>query len=327
MAKCGACGRYLSTADGITCGKCDVTYHRGCLNLSEKTKLSTSWMCPACKNKVPRGGDNSNTPVKGQDANDRSPTSKDIDIGLEIRLLRNELGAMRDELKEVRDGMAMLRDTVLACNKNLEEMDIRVTKLENRIEERVNKCDTKELEETIGELRIQLNERDQDLLANDLEISGLPEDKAENTISTVLLCAKKLGLDIDHREIVHAERVGSVRASNNVINSSDGVSLGPRRIVVRMSRRAVRDDFLRSARVRRSVTTESLGLPGEPRRFYVNERLTPANRKLFGKAREATKKAKWRYVWTKGGRIFVRKEDGKPVTRIRSDEDLNRVFS
>ncbi|CAG4961454.1 unnamed protein product [Parnassius apollo] len=216
---------------------------------------------------------------------------------------------------------------MLVCNKNLEEIDTRVTKLENRMEEREHKCKSMELENTIAEVRIQISERDQDLLANDLEISGLTEQKGEVAINTVILCARKLGLDIDHREIVHAERVGILRKSIDDINSSqEQVRLGPRRIMVRMSRRALRDEFLRSARVRRTVTTESLGLPGEPRRFYVNEWLTPLNRKLLGKTREAAKKAKWRYTWTKGGHIFVRKEDGKPVTRIRSEADLKRVF-
>ncbi|CAH2070754.1 unnamed protein product, partial [Iphiclides podalirius] len=141
MAKCGACGRYLSATDGVTCGKCDLTYHRGCLNLSEKAKISTAWMCPACKSKVPRAGDNSNTPVKCQGVGDSSPIHKDIDVDLEIRLFRNELGAMRNELKEVRDNVSILRDTILACSKNLEEID--TTKLENRMEEQVHKCESK----------------------------------------------------------------------------------------------------------------------------------------------------------------------------------------
>ncbi|CAG4969647.1 unnamed protein product [Parnassius apollo] len=193
MVKCGACGRYLPETDDIICDKCDVACHRSCLNLSQKTKISDSWMFPACKNKIPHTGDHS----KCQEVGDSSPTHKDINIGLEIHLFRNELSAMRNELKEVRDNITMLKDTVLVCNKNLEKMDCRVTKLEKLYEERLIKCDTKTLEDTISELRGQLNERDQDLLANDLKISGLPEKNSENPTNTVVLCAKKVGLDID----------------------------------------------------------------------------------------------------------------------------------
>ncbi|CAG5059830.1 unnamed protein product [Parnassius apollo] len=196
-------------------------------------------------------------------------------------------------------------------------MNCRVTKLEKLYEERLIKCDTKILEDTISEFRVQLNERDQDLLVNDLEILGLPEQKGQNPINTVVLCAKKMGLDIDHREIVHAERAGILRTSYYNNNSAQKLmSTGPRKIVVRMSRRAVRDEFLRCARVRRNITSDSLGLSGDPCRIYINERLTPVNRKLIGKTREAAKMASWSYTWPKGGQIFVRREHGKPVTRI-----------
>ncbi|CAG4966059.1 unnamed protein product [Parnassius apollo] len=79
----------------------------------------------------------------------------------------------------------MLKDTVLMCNKNLEDMDCRVTKLEKLYEESLIKCDTKILEDTISELKVQLNERDQDLLVKDLEISGLLEQKGKNPVNTV----------------------------------------------------------------------------------------------------------------------------------------------
>ncbi|CAG5034931.1 unnamed protein product [Parnassius apollo] len=198
---------------------------------------------------------------------------------------------MRNELKEIRDNITMLKDTVLACNKNLEKMDCRVTKLEKLYEERLIKCDTKTLEDRISELPVQLNERDQDLLSNDLEISGLPEQKGENPINIVVLCAKKTGLDIDHCVIVHAERAGTLRTSYYNNNSAQKLmSTGPRKIVVRKSRRAVRDELLCCARVRRNITSDSLGFSGDPCRIYINERLTPVNRKLFGKTCEAAKK-------------------------------------
>lgn len=60
--------------------------------------------------------------------------------------------------------------------------------------------------------------------------------------------------------------------------------------------------------------------------FYVNERLTKNSRQLFHKARAAAKNSKWRYVWTRDGRIYTRKEHGKPRYRLRNDADIERVF-
>lgn len=93
-----------------------------------------------------------------------------------------------------------------------------------------------------------------------------------------------------------------------------------------MARRALRDDLLRAARVRRGATTADMSLPGPARRFYVNERLTKTNRQLFNKTRAAAKNCKWKFVWTRDGRIYARKTEGQSGVRIRTDLDITRIF-
>lgn len=97
---------------------------------------------------------------------------------------------------------------------------------------------------------------------------------------------------------------------------------------MRLARRVLRDQLLKEARVRRGVTTEGVGLPGSPRRFYVNERLTRVNRMLFRKARECKENCGWRYAWTRDGKIYVRQRSGvsEPKHRIYNENDLMRVF-
>lgn len=78
--------------------------------------------------------------------------------------------------------------------------------------------------------------------------------------------------------------------------------------------------------MRRGATTAGLGVDSDTHRFYVNERLTRMNRQLFYKAREEALRTRWKYVWTRDGKIFVRKEHGPPRCRIRSDDELVKVF-
>ncbi|XP_045541400.1 uncharacterized protein LOC123722877 [Papilio machaon] len=176
---------------------------------------------------------------------------------------------------------------------------------------------------TIADLRIQLNDRDQELLLNDVEIAGLPEERNENVLHLVSVVAVKLGLTLEDRDIVHAERQGAVRRNRG---DGEGAPQQPRPLVVRLARRAQRDALLRAARVRRGLTTADMNIAGTPRKFYVNERLTRNNRQLFGKTREAASRLQWKYVWTKGGRIFTRKEEGKAIERISSEEDIKKIF-
>ncbi|XP_048003921.1 uncharacterized protein LOC125240119 [Leguminivora glycinivorella] len=176
--------------------------------------------------------------------------------------------------------------------------------------------------ETIAQLKTDLNDRDQDLLHNDLEISCVPEQAGENTIHIVSTLGQKLGVTLSEHDIVDATRVGRAPLLE------EGVPARPRLLVVRLARRAVRDRLLQAARVRRGATTEGTGLPGPGSRFYVNERLTAFNRRLFQRARQLKEQHGWRYVWTRDGRIYLRQRPGtdSPRHRIRTESDLARVF-
>ncbi|KAL4702898.1 hypothetical protein ACJJTC_016342 [Scirpophaga incertulas] len=125
-----------------------------------------------------------------------------------------------------------------------------------------------------------------ELLQNDVEITGVEEQKSEGLSHVVFTLANKLGEKLEQQDVVSAVRIGRME--------SGGETAGrPRPIVVRLVRRVVRDDLLRAARVRRGATTEGTGVPGAPRRFCINERLTRSNRLLFRRAREAGNRLKW----------------------------------
>ncbi|CAG4978172.1 unnamed protein product [Parnassius apollo] len=142
--------------------------------------------------------------------------------------------------------------------------------------------------------------------------------------------ANKLGVTLNDHDIVFAERVG--RHSSNLlreVQTGNQNRIEARPLVVHLARRITRDILLKNARVRRTITTVDLGLPyKETTKFYVNERLTKPNRVLFAKARETAQKLKWKFVWTKDGRVYVKRGDSfnAPVRVIYSEDDFTRIF-
>lgn len=112
--------------------------------------------------------------------------------------------------------------------------------------------------------------------------------------------------------------------ANGCTGSIKGVR--PRPIMVRLVRCSLRDELLWAARVRRGVDTSGI-IDGELRRYYFNEHLTPLNRYLFFKARGDGNRKGWRYVWTRGGKIYVRRSTDIPVYRVRAETDMySKVF-
>ncbi|CAG4954212.1 unnamed protein product [Colias eurytheme] len=305
--KCGKCGKFAST-DDARCTKCKDLYHKTCV--SPKSRIGPSWLCKVCKNKPEKV----NKPMPDNSPGDVYEDAGSIQPGQSI--LADEIKLLRTELSGFRNEMSKLANIVSEFTSRLDIIEDKVLKLESQNKQIV------ELNSSINLLQKRLNESEQRNLINDVEITGLPESNGENPTHIVISLAKKIGICLEETDIVSAERSGSTRVPQN--ESQDRVRA--RAMVVRFTRRHLRDEMLRAARVRRATDTAGTGIAGAPHRFYINERLTSINRRLFYLARQEGSAKKWRYVWTRGGYIYARKEPQSKAYRIHSDDDLKSVF-
>ncbi|CAK1588908.1 unnamed protein product [Parnassius mnemosyne] len=119
------------------------------------------------------------------------------------------------------------------------------------------KVEVNELEKTVNLLKQELNDRDQEALLSDLEIGHLPEEKGENITHTISVLAVRLGVPLEERDVVFAERVGAAPLSLSV-STEGGIAIRARRVVVRLARRSLRDELLRAARRNGDPFSESL---------------------------------------------------------------------
>lgn len=357
MVKCGTCGKFISATDLNTgkCASCLVTHHRACVGLPCTGPISAAWRCPTCKGK-PRdikittttaAGGTSLSPLVDNDApqeRDLSITDRDCaegsNLSQELRLFireelsltraeftkelksirsefMGELRSLRDDIHVFRAELAHAKSSITRCTERLDSLESKIEDLETRAQK------NPDLESTVVQLQKDLNDRDQELLASDLEISNLPEKPGENLMHLTLLIATKLSVKLDERDVISASRAGVRRVRAD--SAGAPAQLRPRVVVVRLARPDLRDDMLRAARVRRGATTADLGVSDEQRKFYINERLTKLNRRLFHKAREAGKECNWKYVWTKRGRTFVRREQGSPAVQIGCEDDITKL--
>ncbi|KAJ2939551.1 hypothetical protein O0L34_g6383 [Tuta absoluta] len=236
----------------------------------------------------------------------------------EMRMFRAEMSATRAEMGLLNANIAKLTARIDACETRIDQVEGRMNALECQLKKNPARNTDDSLLATVEQLKQEIGERDQALLSNDIEISCIPEEKGENIQHIITTVVSKLGVSLAEQDIVSAERVGRTPDASSPAR--------PRLIVVRLARRAVRDQVLKAARVRRGATTEDTGLPAPHRRFYVNERLTRANRHVFRHAREAAGRMHWRYVWSKDGKIYARKHQDGPRHRLRSENDVFRVF-
>ncbi|KAH9638104.1 hypothetical protein HF086_014965 [Spodoptera exigua] len=337
MAKCGGCGQFMS-GEVARCNGCSGVYHRRCVALPRTGAIAVTWQCPECRKNL--ATDNkAETPVRGrpmdlpaaEHPSSEDPTSagrivlettEDLtrDIMAELRAFRDNLRSINKDMQLFRADIADIRSTLRDCQENVVRLEDRMVALEGRqssapLDSSVN--------DIIAKLRQDLNDRDQELLCNDVEIANLPETNGENPVHLAVQIGLKLGVKLDERDIVSAERVGARRL---VAMDAAGPVPRPRLLAVRLVRRDLREEVLSSARARRGATSAGLGLPAPSQPFYVNERLTAQNRLLFRKAREAGQHHGWKFVWTKRGRTLARNKPGDKAYVIRCEADVDRIF-
>lgn len=227
------------------------------------------------------------------------------------------------QMESIREAINDLTHAIKAQNTRIDQLEARVSSLESKAEEarQPDQTSASSIGNVVAQLQADIAERDQALLSNDLEIAGCSEAAGENCAHIVLAIAKKIGVELDERDIVSVGRAGPSR-----LTSHDGAPARPRPIALRLARRATRDAVLQAARTRRDLNTTGLRLPEPTRPIYINERLTKHNRLLFRKARTIARELQYKYVWTREGNVFVRQEEGKVRHRLRTDMDLLKVF-
>ncbi|CAH2105125.1 unnamed protein product [Euphydryas editha] len=309
--KCSSCGKFVASSDGVKCSKCNIVHHKQCVNLSPNSRVSSKWHCKTCKRK-PTNADNGET-------SDHVPRLEDpSSLSEEIKLLRSEINSLRNDI------MSVISSTNTEFQYRLEVIEGRLSKLENQ-HPLENPTHSVDINKTIERLQIRLNESEQEILLNDIEITCVYEEQGENPTHTAIALIKKIGISIEERDIVSAQRTGVQQQHPGSRESESGTGPSrPRPLVVRLTRRYLRDEIIRAARVRRGADTA--GVTAKPSRFYVNERLSRENRKLFYLARQMASKENWRYLWTRGGRVYVRREQGSRAHAIRTESDLPKIF-
>ncbi|KOB66199.1 Zinc finger DNA binding protein [Operophtera brumata] len=302
MVKCAACAKFMAAKGGET-------------------------SCPKCSKGLAPVGD-----TAGKQA---SPTghlldSHDIvaeiraqfdgmkaEMLLEFQSFKEELRGLRTEVLQLKSDLASIRTDMTFCMSKVAVLEARTAEMETYLTES-DIGTTGELEQAVSELKMACNDREQESLFNEVEITGIPEHRGENLLHLIPLLAEKIGVPFQEHDINSIDRLGSPMQENSV---------GPRKIVIRFTRRITRNTFLQKARQRRGlITSAELGLEGPPAPLYFNERLTRLNRQLFAKARGECRHHQWRYCWIKSGRIYLRKDEGSQVSRIRVEKDLSVLF-
>lgn len=150
-----------------------------------------------------------------------------------------------------------------------------------------------------------------------MEIRNIPPSTTESTDELVTI-AMKLGsiliVPIKLPEIKNIFRVSKKDGSKPIILE----------LTTDLLKNKIIDSYKKYSKNKGpdNPNTRDLGLGGQASKIYVSECLTPKTKNLFFLARNYAKSNNWNYCWTAHGNVFLRKQQGDPALRIKTESDL-----
>ena len=127
---------------------------------------------------------------------------------------------------------------------------------------------------------------------------------------------KLLGMDITQNDISVSHRMPQSQKHKG--------KPGPPAIIVKFTRRDVKDNFYRARKQLKDLTTRDLGY-SEKNKIYLAESLTERNRILFKDCLKVKKDMEFKFIWTFNGKIVTRKDIDFVVHRINNKKDLQKI--
>jgi hypothetical protein len=308
---CASCGNKFN--DGVQCGACRKHFDFSCANITETgyrrlgPDRRAAWKCPACRLLSPSVG---STPIPSPEVSLESIMTKLNSMSLLLECLPGLI----DEVKTIKADVANLQISSRETGERIQEFDRSLKTMVTQ----VTALET--VSSDLVEIKTQclLSKRreitkDQWSRLNNIEIKGVPVKKNENLFDIVGRLGNVINYKVSKAQINYVSRIPT---HNNKDKS----------IVVSFLNRYVKEDFVASARIIKSISPVDVGFTEERhQRIFVNDHLSPDYKKLLTKCKQLAKERSYQYVWVKFSKIHVRKSDTSHIVIINSEQDLNKL--
>jgi hypothetical protein len=215
------------------------------------------------------------------------------------------------EIKELSKEIRELKDSIQFISKQYEDIKLLVSELMGVKEE------NRDLKSKVNSLQMHCNKLEQYSKNYNLEISGVPFSKDENTYEIVDKIFKKIGADAGLEDIEYCHRVTQKRKSSTSKEASP-------KIVAKLFSRQKKQNIMNKIKQNKKLMCGDLpGFTGNAP-IFLNEHLSSYNAQLFWMARNL-RGAGYKFVWVKDGQVKIRKDEHSKVINIECIEDLPKV--
>lgn len=307
MASCGVCVKAISSKQlKLECSDCESDFHGSCLKMSKAdvdciTADGMNWRCTPCAEK--RRKSLRFESVAGDGKLTLDDVMKTINEIVENQKKQEKSFNASYELihEKLEENIKCVRDQNKSIEKCLKIID-------QLVEENTS------LNKKVLDLERRVDDMEQYSRVNAVEIHGIPVAQNEDVLNVVKEVGKALDMNIVDTMVDACHRLGK----------KPGPKGEPPGIIVKFVRRFDKEELLRKRRVKKEFSTRHMNMNVDTP-VYINESLSAARRRLVAAAREVKRERQYKYLWVRGGKIFLRKEDSAAVIKVACQADLDSL--
>lgn len=307
---CLTCHNDIS--DGTQCSICQKLNCFTCSGITEGgyRKLGADrqavWKCPLCRSSPSHVLPTSENTALETILQRLDQMASKLD---QIPRIVLDIDSLKGDIAELKNSCQFTSDKIDDFSGKLVSLNGRIVTLENA------KLEVDATQAALASLRQDYINKDQLSRLNNVEVKGIPTKKEENLFKILDKLGKHVGFVIEKSQINYISRVPAY-------DSKD------KHIVIGFLNRYVKEDFLAAARMKKSIRPSNIGFEESDNKsgnIFVNDHLSPDNKKLLTRAKQIASEKHYQFVWVKFAKIHIRKNDKSPVIIINSQADLNKI--
>ncbi|XP_059057827.1 uncharacterized protein LOC131851353 [Achroia grisella] len=323
MEKCDKCNKSITKRiPGLECSRCEKLVHLNtlCSGLSNKqlTAIRASenleWTCQECQRSTSKRSsivvpdddtDEDGNQLLNTETNQINMKKLLQNISKEVeKAVRREINELRVSLQYHSEKMDEVMEVAEACKQAVQDIQRKNIDLINR---------NKHLETRINAMEQRIEEIEQHQVARHIEISNIPYTEQENIKNIV-----------DKVAILLKQPISDIKAARRLSRKRDS----PGVVQVELKEEEMQESWV-SASKNCKIYTSNLMPTTSPaaaqNRIFVRPFLTAYNKKLLWSTKQSLN-GTYKYIWSKKGKIFIRKDDNsKPVIHIRGEADIKKL--
>ncbi|XP_046667100.1 uncharacterized protein LOC124358896 [Homalodisca vitripennis] len=303
MSNCKVCNHPLGKRLKVSCADCTQDFHGSCVRLSKAdieylASENIVWRCEPCA--VTR---RSSLRLESQ-ATEGNLSLQDV------------IKAIEDLKSEYKNSLNDLNVSYELLNSKIDDNTEAVKQNNKKVDDYLKLIDTlapenSKLKDRVSILENKFDEMEQYSRKNCVEIHGIPETD-NDVMDHVKSVGQAHGMEITDQMIDNCHLLRKRPGSDR-----------PPGIIIKFVRKIDAENMLQK-RKGKKLSTRHLGMQSDIP-VYINESLSPARRRLLAMAREVKLQKHYKWLWVRGGKIFLRKEDNGPVSTVTCQADLVKL--